>query len=63
MTYRAAKFIEANKGSPVVYGSVTGPEEKPTGCFYRLGDGQTFDLTSAELGLVGRPRWAIPAVA
>jgi hypothetical protein len=64
MTYRLAKFIEANRESPVVYGSVTGPEGSPTGCFYRLADDRTFELTSAELRLLPeRPRWAVDELA
>jgi hypothetical protein len=60
MTHKAAKFLEANRESAVVYGSVTGPEGNPTGCFYRLVDGRTFELTSAELrAMPAPPRWAI----
>jgi hypothetical protein len=64
MTYRAAKFIEANRQSPVVYGSVTGPEGAPTGCYYRLADNRAFELTSAELRLLPEPpRWALDEIA
>jgi hypothetical protein len=63
MTHRAHRFVEANKQSPVVYGSVTGPEGAPTGCYYRLADGKTFELTSAELGSMPAPRWALDELA
>lgn len=63
MTHKAAKFLEANKRSPVVYGSVTGPDGAPTGCYYRLADGKTFELTSAELRSMPPPRWALEEIA
>lgn len=59
---RAGRFSEENALSPVVYGSVTGPEANPTGAFYRLENGKTFELTSQECRLVN-PRWAIPTAA
>jgi hypothetical protein len=59
LTEKAKRFIAANAESPVVYGSAQGPAGKPTGCYYRLANGQTFRLTSAECGQVGMPRWKL----
>jgi hypothetical protein len=55
-TYRARRFREANRRSPVVYGSVIGEGGK--GCFYRLADEQTFELNAEECRAIGHPRWA-----
>lgn len=61
MTHKAHRFIEANKISPVVYGSVIGNGGR--GATYRLADDQTFTLTAAECRMIGQPRWALPAAA
>jgi hypothetical protein len=61
MSLKVQRFITANARSPVVYGSVTGPEGAPDGCLYRLRDGATFTLTSAECRAV-EPRWAFDGV-
>lgn len=58
MSYLAARFLEANKRSPVVYGSVLDPHRGGRGCFYRLEDGKTFTLTAEDCRTVGFPRWA-----
>lgn len=49
----ARNFLFHNAGSPVVYGSVEGQ-----GCTYRLANGRTFRLSSADCQHVGHPRWA-----
>lgn len=56
MTHKAMRFLKANASSPVVYGSVIG--QGGEGCFYRLEDGQTFELTAKECRQIGVPRWA-----
>ena len=56
MTRRARSFLDANAQSPVVYGSVKG--DGGDGCFYRLADGRTFDLSLLDCRYVGIPRWA-----
>jgi hypothetical protein len=61
MTHRAHRFLEANRSSAVVYGSVIGNGGK--GCFYRLADEQTFTLTAEECRMVGAPRWAFEEIA
>jgi hypothetical protein len=53
MTHRQAKFVEANRTSPVVYGGAF-----EDGCVYRLADGQVFNLTGKEASEIGHPRWA-----
>lgn len=58
-TTNAIIFMRANEKSPVVYGSVTGPERDPTGVFYRLENDNTYELSrddSRSLPCV--PRWA-----
>jgi hypothetical protein len=63
MTHKAHRFLEANKRSPVVYGSVIGGDRNgPRGIYYRLKDGQTFKLTTAESRAVGYPRWDFEAI-
>lgn len=56
MTTKARNFLEANRRSPVVYGSVI--DDGGKGCFYRLADGSIFRLSSADCRCVGHPRWA-----
>lgn len=65
MTHKANLFIEANKRSPVVYGSVItdrrfrGDGPPPSrGCCYRLANGETFRLALRDVRAVGQPRWA-----
>jgi hypothetical protein len=56
-THKSALFTEANRASPVVYASVTYDyAEEPCGCFYRLEDGQTFELNARECQAI-EPRW------
>jgi hypothetical protein len=52
MTYRLHRFLASNRLSPVVYASVT-----DTGCFFRLADGTTHELTAAECRRA-EPKWA-----
>ena len=54
MSLKAARFLEANATSPVVYGSVM----DNGGCVYRLRDGSAWTLTAKECRDVGQPRWA-----
>lgn len=59
MSVRARSFVRANADSPVVYGSVIGGDKGPgfvTGCYYRLENGKTFTLTTADCRRV-KPRW------
>lgn len=42
-TLKAARFIEANQASPLVYQSTDGD-----GCTFRLADGKRFDLTAVD---------------
>jgi hypothetical protein len=64
-TYRAKRFIEANRKSPIVYGSVlTDPRNCDEhgipiskGCYYRLASGETFKLNVEDCRAVGFPRW------
>lgn len=42
-TLKAQRFVDANQGSPLVYQSTQGQ-----GCFFRLADGKTFDMTGAD---------------
>lgn len=56
MTANLRRFLDANKRSPVVYGSVIGSGGK--GCFYRLADGSTWTLRALECAAIGVPRWA-----
>lgn len=60
MTRKLIDFVAANVGSPVVYGSTIGAADEPTGCFYRLANGRSFRLTTAELRRLppGCPRWS-----
>jgi hypothetical protein len=58
VSYLANRFLEANKRSPVVYGSVLDVPRGGRGCFYRLEDGKTFELTADDCRAVGFPRWA-----
>lgn len=61
MTHKALLFIKANAASPVVYGSVIG--EGGHGCYYRLEDGSTFELSAKECRQIGQPRWAFHEAA
>jgi hypothetical protein len=55
MTQRAHRFLQANRRSPVVYGSV----EKGGAIFYRLADGTRWTLrTEDRQAIVGQPHWA-----
>lgn len=60
MTVKVHRFKEANKISPVVYGSAIGNGGQ--GAFYRLADGKTFELTAEECRLI-QPRWAFETAA
>jgi hypothetical protein len=55
VTGKALLFADANRESPIVYGSVIGRGGQ--GVFYRLANGRTFKLTAAECGMV-KPRWS-----
>ena len=50
---KAARFVEANRLSPVVYGSVD--DHRFT---YRLADGSTWTFPRREAREIGHPRWA-----
>ena len=53
VSLKASRFIEANRNSPVVYGSV---DEH---CFtYRLADGSAWTFPRREARTIGHPRWA-----
>jgi hypothetical protein len=53
-TLKASRFIEANRESALVYQTTEG-----AGCFCRLADGRTFDLTAADCMSMRDyvPRW------
>jgi hypothetical protein len=53
-TLKATRFIEANQASPLTYMSTDGD-----GCFYKLVNGQTFDLSTADCVSIRdyEPRW------
>lgn len=55
MTKKARAFVEANKKSPVVYGSVIGRGGQ--GAYYRLEDGSTFELGQLDCVVAGAPLW------
>lgn len=60
MTGKALRFVDANRESPIVYGSVIGAggaTGRAATIFYRLANGRTFKLTAAECGMV-KPRWS-----
>ncbi len=61
LTALARTFVEQNKLSPLVYGAAHGRGGK--GGIYRLANGMTFDLTAAEIGSIGEPRWAFADAA
>lgn len=50
---KASRFAEANRRSPVVYGSVD-----ENFCTYRLADGSTWTFPRREARSIGHPRWA-----
>lgn len=53
-TQKAARLVEANRTSALVYQSTSGD-----GCFYRLADGQTFDMSTLDCMSIRDfvPRW------
>jgi hypothetical protein len=53
LSLKASRFIEANRLSPVVYGSVD--DHLFT---YRLADGSTWTFPRREAPSIGQPRWA-----
>jgi hypothetical protein len=53
MSLKAHRFAEANRRSPVVYGSV----DKHS-CTYRLADGSVWTFSRREARDLGQPRWA-----
>lgn len=55
MTGKALRFVDANRESPIVYGSAIGRGGQ--GIFFRLADGRTFKLTAPELRTI-KPRWS-----
>lgn len=55
MTKKAREFREANRRSPVVYGSAIGDGGR--GAYYRLEDGKTFRLGKADCAAAGMPLW------
>lgn len=56
-TKRAAEFIEANKNSPVVYGSGNPSQNR---AYYRLKDGSRWRLTTKDCQSMPYPKWDIP---
>lgn len=71
MTPKAHKFVEANKISPVEYGSVLQhPTRKlpngapePRGVYYRLADGKTFTLYNQDLEGMPAADWGFEVAA
>lgn len=59
LSERASAFVEANAGSPVIYGRAIEPDpRKPAkGAIYRLKNGKEFYLSVNECREVGMPRW------
>jgi hypothetical protein len=54
----AQRFSAANARSPVVHAEVTSNGRgDPVGCFYRLANGETFNLTAEDCQPI-TPRWA-----
>jgi hypothetical protein len=53
VSLKAARFLEANARSPVVYGSVSAHQ-----CVYRLEDGSSWTFSRREARELGHPRWA-----
>ena len=53
LSLKAHRFLEANRKSPVVYGSVD--DHVVT---YRLSDGSTWTLPRREARAIGQPKWA-----
>lgn len=57
---KAQEFIEANRASPIVYGSV----RSTGGAYYTLDNGRSFVLSRDDCERisfrVGMPRWKLP---
>jgi hypothetical protein len=51
VSLKAARFLEANARSPVVYGSVGAHD-----CVYRLADGSSWTFSRREARELGHPR-------
>ena len=59
MSPNARDFLQANKRSPVVFGSAIGNGGQ--GAFYRLRSGRAFTLSREECEAVGEIRWVVTA--